>query len=296
MRRRVMGSRWAVGLALAAAVGLGTMVEALAEDKGPNTGRLSLSAGVDWTTDYYFRGIRQETSDWIFQPYAEVSLRLYEDPGPLSAVTLTAGLWNSLHGGKTGDEGQGPDPQAWYEADFYAKLGVTLFQDVTLSLQWTAYMSPNDSFDTVGEIALGLAYNDAKLLGPFALNPSLLLAFETTGQADGGKHRGTYLQLGVSPGLALMEKGPVPVNLSFPVTLGLSLSDYYEFGSGDGDTFGYLSAGVTAAVPLGFIPAAFGAWQLKGGVMLLVLGDKLEQVNRGDGFEVLGTIGLAMTY
>lgn len=288
--------RVALGAAVALLVALGSGAVAAAEEQGPNTGRLSLSAGVDWTTDYYFRGIVQETKDWIFQPYAEVSLKVFESQGPLSAVTVTAGLWNSLHGGPTGVEGNGPDPQAWYESDFYARLGVTLFEDLALSFQWTAYMSPNDSFDTVGEIGLGVGYDDSKLLGAFALHPSLLLAFETTGQADGGKHKGTYLQLGVSPGVTLMEKGPVPISLAFPLAVGLSLSDYYEYGTGHDDTFGFFSGGVTASVPLAFIPPAFGTWQIRGGVTFLALGGNTKDVNNNDGLEVIGTLGLALAY
>ena len=42
------------------------------EAKGPNAGRVSISAGVDWTTAYFFRGIKQETEDLILQPYGEV--------------------------------------------------------------------------------------------------------------------------------------------------------------------------------------------------------------------------------
>ena len=41
-----------------------------APEAKPNTGRVSLSAGIDWTTDYYFRGILQEDDDYIFQPMA----------------------------------------------------------------------------------------------------------------------------------------------------------------------------------------------------------------------------------
>jgi hypothetical protein len=269
-----------------------------AEEKGPNTGRISLSAGVDYTTHYYFRGILQEDSDWIVQPYGEVTFRLYQGEGALSSVFATLGIWNSLHGGPTGADG-GPlsrDPKSWYEVDFYGKLGVTLFQDLTAAFVYTAYISPNDRFQTVEEVGLGLAYNDAKLLGPFALNPSVVLAFEIDGQADAGRDKGIYLQLGIAPGVTLFEKGPVPVALSFPMTLGLSLDDYYEFGTGNDDTFGYFSGGVTAAVPLKFIPAAFGNWTAKAGVQFLTLGDNLERINNRDSFEVIGTFGLALTY
>jgi hypothetical protein len=285
-----------VGAALAQAPAAPPTAPA-AEEKSPNTGRIALSGGVDYTTDYYFRGILQEDSDWIVQPYAELTFKLYQGEGSLSSVFATVGIWNSLHGGPTGADGAlSRDPRAWYEFDFYGKLGVTLFEDVTAAVVYTAYISPNDRFQTVEEVGLSLAYNDAKLLGPFALNPNVLLAFEIDGQADAGRSKGTYLQVGIAPGVTLFEKGPLPVALSFPLTLGLSLDDYYEFGTGDDDTFGYFSGGVTAAVPLKFIPAAFGSWTAKAGVQFLTLGDNLERINNRDSFEVIGTLGLAFTY
>ncbi|MBI2217866.1 MAG: hypothetical protein HYU51_11255 [Candidatus Rokubacteria bacterium] len=275
-------------------VGAGTV--AAQDTTGPNTGRISLGAGIDVPTDYYFRGIVQETEDVIVQPYAEITFKLLKNAGPLTGMGLTLGTWNSLHGGPTGLDGPNESPKLWYESDFYAKLGLTLLEDLTTSVTYTAYTSPNGFFDTVQEIALGLAYNDAKLLGPFALNPSVVLAFELDGQADAGASRGTYLQLGVAPGLTLFEKSRVPVTLSFPLTVGLSLEDYYEFGTGGDDTFGYFSGGVAASLPLAFIPASFGAWQLKAGVGVLTLGDNLRRVNAGDDVEVIGTFGVALTY
>ncbi|HXG05071.1 MAG TPA: hypothetical protein VNO23_16870, partial [Candidatus Binatia bacterium] len=268
---------------------------------GPNTGRISLSAGIDAPTDYYFRGIVQETEDYILQPYGEVTFKLVERAGPMSNLGFTLGLWNSLHGGPTGVEGgaggaESTDPKIWYEADFYAKLGATWWDNLTTALIYTAYMSPNDRFRTVQELALSVGYNDAGLLGPFALNPSLLVAFELDGQADAGRHRGVYLQLGVAPGVTFLEKTRTPVTITFPLLVGLSLSEYYEFGTGDDDTFGYFSGGVNAAVGLGFIPASFGSWSLKAGVSVLTLGDNLRRVNNRDDVEVIGTIGLAFTY
>jgi hypothetical protein len=268
-------------------------VWAAEEEKGPNSGRISLTAGIDWTTDYYFRGILQVDRGLILQPYGEFTIKFYEDKGALSSVFGTIGIWNSLD-----SEGLTPrvDPKLWYEADYYTKLGVTLFEDFTVAAVYTAYTSPNDSFKSVQELALSLGYNDAKLLGPFALNPNVVLAFEMKGQADAGSHRGIYLQLGVAPGFTLFEGGQWPVAVSFPLTLGLSLKDYYEFGTGNDDTFGYFSGGVAASVPLKFIPAAFGNWQVKTGVNFLALGDNLRRVNNHDGFEVIGTFGIALTY
>src|SRR5262245_24679057 len=66
--------------------------------------RLSVSAGIDVTTAYFFRGLLRERHGLIVQPSAEVDLTLYraEDydlgrDGPISRVGLTAGTWNSIH-------------------------------------------------------------------------------------------------------------------------------------------------------------------------------------------------------
>jgi hypothetical protein len=269
-----------------------------AQDKGPNTGRVSLGMGVDVTTHYFFRGILQEDQDYILQPYGEVTFKLLEGEGAFTGLGFTLGLWNSLHGGPTGTGGANQDPRIWYEADFYAKVTATLFDDLTAAMIYTAYMSPNGRFTSVEELAFAFGYNDSKLLGPFALNPSVLIAFELDGQADGGLDEGVYLQIGLAPGYTFNDKGTYPLTLSLPVVLGLSLSDYYERVGvgGDDDTFGYLSIGLGASVPLKFVPAAFGAWSAKASVTYITMGDNLKAANNGESSEVIGTLGLAMTY
>ena len=97
-----------------------------------------------------------------------------------------------------------------------------------------------------------------------------------------------------------MADGPrYPLSLTFPLTVGLSLDDYYEtIGvGGNDDTFGYLDFGVNMAVPLAFIPASFGTWQFKAGLHGLVLGDNLRAANPNQSrMEFIGSIGIAFTY
>jgi hypothetical protein len=267
------------------------------EVTAPNTGRVSISAGVDWTSAYFFRGIKQETEDLILQPYGEVSFKLVENAGALTALSLTGGIWNSLQTGPTGsDSPTASDPKIWYEFDGYVRLSAVLWEDLTIYALYTAYISPNNAFGTVQELALGVSYNDAKLLGPFALNPSLLVAFELDGQADAGAQKGVYAQIGLAPGYTFFADSPYPLAVSVPLAVGLSLSDYYEFGTGTDDTFGYFSGGVAVSVPLAFIPPAFGKWLIKGGVTVLYLGDNLRAINDGDQVQVIGTLGLAFAY
>jgi hypothetical protein len=116
------------------------------------------------------------------------------------------------------------------------------------------------------------------------------------GQADAGRDKGVYAEIGIAPGYTFLLESRYPLAVSIPLAVGLSLNDYYEFGTGSDDTFGYFSGGVTLSVPLAFIPPEFGKWGVKGGVTLLYLGDNLKAVNDGDELQVIGAVGLAFTY
>ena len=298
MRGQPSRLMWAAVLATLIGVAGGAPDAAAQEEKkGPNTGRISISAGVDFPTDYYFRGIVQETEDYIIQPYGDLTFKLWDGVPAFGNLALTIGTWNSLHGGPTGVEGPNTDPKMWYESDFYTKVGWTMFEDLSAGVIYTAYMSPNDFFTTTQELALSLGFNDSKLLGPFALNPSLLLAFEVKGQADAGDDKGVYLQLGLAPSYTFNAGSQYPVTLSVPLLVGLSLDDYYEFGTGEDSTFGYFQGGVGLSMPLAFIPASLGSWQIKAGVNVLHLNGNVRDVNQDrDRTEIIGTVGLAFTY
>lgn len=298
MSGRRRGSRGvAAALAILAGVVCGAPDVGAQEDKGPNTGRISLSAGVDFPTDYYFRGIVQETKDYIIQPYGDLTFKLWDGVPAFGNLALTIGTWNSLHGGNTGADGPNVEPKVWYESDFYSKVGWTMFDSLSAGVVYTAYMSPNDFFSTVQELALSLSFNDSEYLGAFALNPSLLLGGELKGQADAGAHKGIYLQLGLAPSYTFNAESKYPVTLSIPLIVGLSLHDYYEFGTGDDTTFGYFQGGVGLAMPLAFLPPSLGSWQLKAGVNVLQLNGNVKDVNKNrDSTEVIGTVGIAFTY
>jgi hypothetical protein len=273
---------------------VGAQQEDKAEDNG-NTGRISLNMGVDWVSEYFFRGIAQQVGGANFQPYGSVSFKLVEDVGPLTALTATPGIWNNWHAGD-GNLVEPVDPEFWYESDLYFTFAATLVETVTMGLTYTAYISPNDSFRTVQELAFGLSLNDSKWLGVFALNPSLLIAGELTGQADAGRARGVYLHLSISPSYTFAPESAYPLTVSFPVTLGLSVSNYYEFATGDNPTFGYVHFGPAFSIPLGFIPKSFGTWVVKGALELLYLGDTLEAVNDNEAFTPIGRIGVSLVY
>lgn len=264
---------------------------------GTNQGRISLRAGLDFPTAYYFRGILQEDEDFIAQPYASATFSLYDGGTSFNSVSATAGIWNSFHAGPTGGGGPNQSPESWYEADLYAGLTFGFLDSVEVAGFYTAYTSPNGLFTTVHELAWSLNVDDSKFLGAFALSPHIVLAFEVDGQADGGANEGIYLEIGIEPGFTLLASETYPIAVSFPLTLGLSANDYYEDpNTGADETFGYFDGGIAVTVPLAFVPPDFGTWQFYASAHFLVLGDSLETFNNGDDFKALGIFGFSLEY
>lgn len=254
------------------------------------------SWGIDLTNQYFFRGIAQENQGVIAQPWYQLGYSLFDGGETLRSLDLTIGLWNSLHDGPTGGAG-GP----WYESDFYVGLSAAVGERLTFGATYTAYSSPNGSFGTVEEIAFSLGIDDRGLITDAVesgLRPSFVLAVETDGQADLGSHVGIYGQFAIEPLFALGQFGSFDVTLAVPVTLGTSLSDYYEDpSSGDGDEFfGFLDVGASLSSPLPFMPSRLGPWTGELGLHWLLLGDNNEERNVGDASEFIVSIGLATTF
>ena len=256
-----------VAAALGAAAALLWAAPASAQSTDPNTGAMTLTANFDFVNAYMFRGIPQDESRVIMWPSADLGIALFSGDGGLKSVGVNIGTWNSLH---TGDAGLNNlvNGKMWYESDFYASVGFGLSGSTTVGVTYTAYTSPNGLFGTVKEIAFKLSVDDSGRLGAAAVRPYVLIARELSGQADGGAAEGTYVEIGVAPGLTFSRVG-----VSVPVKVGLSAGNYYEGLNGD-ETFGYFSVAGIATVPLTSMPTRFGAWNVHGGVEYQRLGDR----------------------
>lgn len=259
---------------------------------GPDPGKISLVGAFDVTNAYMFRGLRQDDTRVIMFPFIEARVDLHDGQEGLEDVSLQIGSWNSLHTGAAG--AAGPSGKLWYESRFYSGVALTFGPGVTVGTTYTAYPSPNNSFSTVKELAFRVAADDRGAPAGIALRPHALVAFELDtepriGQADGGEEAGTYLEIGVSPGVT--ESG---FGVAFPMKVGLSLDDYYELGGID-HTFGYLSLGAIATVPIGR-SATYGAWDVHGGFEFQSLGDTPEAFNGGDQSKMIGFVGVGFTY
>jgi hypothetical protein len=287
--------RQAIGVAVAA-----SLLAATGALAGPNGGKLSLTGGFDFTTAYFFRGILQERDGLIWQPYLTVTANLYSvddydaaKNGPVSGVSLFGGTWASLQSEHTG--GTDNNTAVFYENDWYGGLNVSLYDKLTAGVSYVAYVSPSDAFSTVQEVDFNLGLNDSEWLGAFALNPSLLLAYEFDKSAL-GVDKGTYLQLGIRPSFEAIHSETYPVTLAFPVVMGLSLGDYYETTGTDDETWGYTTFGMVGSVPLAFMGEDYGAWSASMGVTLYTFNANLESINHENDPWVVGTAGVSVTY
>jgi hypothetical protein len=266
---------------------------AQAEPQEPPKSPFSIQLNLDYTTSYFYRGIIQEDTGLILQPAAKLTINLYEQDD--LRIDALLGLWNSFHGQKTGADTRGDFTGYWYEADLFGGIAVTKGK-LSLTTTYTFLTSPSDAYETVQELDFTLAYDDSDLLGKFALHPYALLGVETGADASDGadSDTGTYLELGVAPGFSF-DVEQTPILITFPVSVGLSLKDYYQDAAGDDDTFGFAQVGVKAAVPLPF-GDRYGHWTLNAGVSALFLGDHTSAYNGGDDTEFIGTIGLQLNF
>jgi len=247
---------------------------------------LVVTGGLDVVNQYNFRGIRQNTEGVSTWPYVDFGLTPFRGTGGLKTITVNLGSWNAFNSQINDDDfGTG---NKWYESDFYGTLGFG-FSKASLGFTYTSYTSPADLFGHVKELSIKLSADDSAALGKGAMKPYALVAFELTDtqddgrptQADGGASKGTYLELGIAPGYAASKAG-----LAFPVKVGLSLSDYYEFG-GEDDTFGYFSIAGIVTIPLG------AHANIHGGAEFQAFGDSVKEYNKfGDGPDYSGTTGI----
>jgi uncharacterized protein (TIGR02001 family) len=215
----------------------------------PNPGSMTLTGSFDVLNQYMFRGIRQNSTEVAMWPAMDLGIAAFSGEDGLKTVGVNVGTWNSLHTGDTGSDG--PSSKLWYESDFYAALGLGFGRGVTFTTTYTAYTSPNNSYSTVKEMMFKLGWDDCAYLGKAAVKPYVIVAREfetevdglTNGQADGGQHAGTYLEIGAAPGYSMPR-----ASIAVPIKVGCSLGDYYEL-AGEDHKFGFFSIAGIVTLP-----------------------------------------------
>jgi len=289
---RLFAAALALTLAPASALAAETETAAAAEAEEDGS-RISGIIQIDFTNAYFFRGIQNERDGFIAQPWGELYFNLFSaDEGLIRDVTIGGGVWNSWHSEKTGRE-HGPGPL--YETDWYPLFSVGFENDITATLIYYWYSSPNGAFDTVEELNLKLEWDDSEVLGRWALAPWVNLAIETH-LTSFGPDKGEGVQLGIEPTLWELDNDAYPLSFTIPAELGLAIDDYYEEDDGSENAFGYASVGLLASLPITAVPENFGAWTVSAGGKILFLSETLQDVNRGDHVYPVVTASLGVEF
>jgi len=282
------------GILLPASLFAGTESKAVVETTEKSA--LSGDLGVNFVSEYISRGVIQENKGVIAQPYADVFYTVYEGTGVIDKVTLNLSLWSSFQDKHTGSPASAR-LRDWYEFDYSPGVSVTFLKNWTATASYAEFYSPSDAWDASRNLTLNLAYNDADLLGAFALHPHVAYLRELQGSAPYGTNpvgytgvsgHGNYYEVGVAP--ALPAFGPVTV--TFPLNVGFGSGDFYLENKG----FGYFSGGVNASVALGFIPASFGAWSANAGVTYFRLNEANADFANADKNRVVWQGGIGATF
>lgn len=262
----------------------------------PNTGAIQLDIGVDWVSEYVWRGMLRKNEGLIFQPSITVTGKLYESEDLLRSLDVYGTIWNSIHSDSTpGTNSNKP----WFQTNYVVGASAGLPANFNLDTSFVFYTFPNDNTEPVSELDLKLSYNDAQVMedaGLFAFNPYVLYAIELE---DCNGAEGQYLELGIKPSVVVLESEDYPVTLGVPFRTGLGLSHYY----GGETVWGFSSLGIEVSVPLAMVPVEYGAWRLVAGVDCIAASDDAKQAAAGfpDGggqndFEWVGKVSLQMTY
>jgi len=290
---------WTVAIVGLVVGGLVTaQAEAQEEEIPINNGAVSVSGGVDFTSQYWFRGMAQENQGFIAQPWIDVSLNL--EPVGLEWIDVYGGVWNSIHTNDAlvdtdGDGEPNGDQTALFETDWYVGASFALPANMSLDVSYISLHDPAGGDIFAEEIDVSLAYDDSELWGDTGipgwtgLQPYVLVAIETGGGSDAGSELGRYLEFGISPGFTIVESEDMPIDFSLPITLGISISDYYEVDTDptagvnvEDESFGFVDIGGQVSMPLSFMPAELGEWSAYAGVHVIFLGDTTETISGGD--------------
>jgi len=139
-----------------------------------------------------------------------------------------------------------------------------------------------------------------------------VMSFEYEGQSDlisksdNRNSLSVYFEAGVRPQFELFRWNNRPVHLTVPLTMGLSLHDYYQDpATKDDDLFGFLELGLELSGTLvqkgmsGTSRSLDIRWMA--GLYFLYLGDNAAAISErngtsGEAFNMMGKIGISINY
>lgn len=249
------------------------------EASTPNEGNLHLTGEGRFATADYFRGKFDGDPEDLDEVHGGTTLRLSLELW--EGIALTGGSANNV-GSDVGAQSRSND--RWFESNNFVGLSFKLPANLLAGATYTVYTAPNDFAATSDEFTFALKWT-GKLLGQ-GLGPQVKLAFPLGDD-------GLFTELGVQPSTNLFSDA---VTLKLPLTLGIGFDNYYGR-QAESEVFGQV--GLTASLPLKFIPMTYGSWEFNIGGDFIARSSGIRRASTFDRDEstiLIGRMGISFTY
>jgi hypothetical protein len=224
----------------------------------------NVNALVAWDfSDHYItpRGLNVEDKGVVVQPLVLLLWKLHgSDQGAVSDITLTTGIWNSLHSHRAGTA----RPSRWNEVDPILGVAVRFRKGFSVDVSSTAFYTPTDAYATSTHVAVKLTYNNA-FRKALALNPYVAywreLSHKSTVMFNAATSKESgYLTVGATPTFGLGAGGTSLEVAAFANIVGSSFYQRFD-GSDGGSGLALISVTPKVSVPLKFLGVSHGAWK-----------------------------------
>ena len=222
------------------------------------------------------RGLVVENQGLVWQPVVGLIFPL-PDIG-IKNFSLDAGVWNSVNTNQ-GDSRVG----AWNEMDVWVGVGGDIVKNLSFHIDYEVWSFPQSTVNKPSSEHLSqlkFSYNDADLWGKsgFALNPYVNFFYQYWGSSTvvlGRQGNTWYVEPGIAPTYT-WKLGDTPITFTMPTYVSIGPESYWgRGGTAFGGTvsakpdgnLGVFSTGITATIPLKFIPIQYGNWHAEAGVL-----------------------------
>jgi hypothetical protein len=205
---------------------------------------------------YIYHGYVIEDRGPIIQPYIELYEEFYRGTGLLTSASAKFSFFTSLQGRDDGATHTAAPGRWFYEIQIEGGLELVLAKRFTFSLAYLRYESPIDIYAPSNAIQVMLSWDDKDIAGWYSLHPHITWIAPIPFRWNGNAGDGNYFEIGIAPAATIARESRYPITLTVPLNAGFGDDRYYP-----GDAFGYASAGISASLPLAFLPKNAGEWK-----------------------------------
>jgi hypothetical protein len=232
-------------------------------------GFFDVSFGGDYVTP---RGVHVTGTGLTTQIDTGLSADVYKNKnGFINKISLYGGVWNDLW-----SEQNSPTVGSWKEFDWFIGGKVQFARSWIADVQYVEFLFPAGGVSTQRNLQTTLMYDDTSWGLPVQLKPYIRGWYQFSGPSNvlvGKNGDSGYVEFGATPTLDLTKRG-LGVIFTAPTWVSVGPKDYWNRGVAGCGTIatpcaasnaGVFSTGLTATVPVTWIPSNFGHWSVRGG-------------------------------